>query len=78
MSETRRRSSDRFGKRNGLVRAGRRPRHIINTPFGRDVFTGDYDLLEQFAEFLAGEMEDKPHPPPRFLRKLVRRQTPGF
>jgi DNA-directed RNA polymerase len=76
MSETRRRSSDRFENKNALARIGRQPTHIINTPFGLEVLTGDYDLLEQFAEFLAGKMEDKPHPPPKFLRKLVREADP--
>jgi DNA-directed RNA polymerase len=77
VSETGRRSADLYEKRNALVRAGRRPRHIIYTPFGREVLTGDYDLLEQFAEFLAGKHPtEKPHNPPRFLRKLVREADP--
>jgi hypothetical protein len=33
MSETRRRSADRFETKNALARIGRRPQHIINTPF---------------------------------------------
>ena len=80
MSENGRRSADRFEKRNALVRARKRPRAFIYTPFGREVLTGDYDLLEQFAEFLAGKNPDghQPKPAQRFMRKLVREADPRF
>jgi hypothetical protein len=69
MSETRRKSSDRFEKRNRLETAKKRPRQFINTPFGNKL-TGDY--LEPVANFLAGKHEVKPDSPPRFMRELVR------
>ena len=69
MSETGRRSSARFNKRNRLVTAKKRPRQFINTPLGHKM-TGDF--LEQLAEFFAGNCADQPDKPPRFLRRLVR------
>ena len=52
MSETWRKSSDRFHRHNRLVTAKNRPRPFINTPFGNKL-TGDY--LEPIANFLAGK-----------------------
>ena len=70
MSETGRRSSARFKKRNQFVTAKKRPRQVINTPFGHKL-TVDL-FLEPLADFFAGKCADQPDKPPRFLRKLVR------
>jgi DNA-dependent RNA polymerase len=69
MSETARKSSARFLKRNRLASAKKRPRQFIATPFGHKM-TGDF--LKPLADFLAGKYVEQPDRPPRFLRKLVR------
>jgi hypothetical protein len=69
MSETGRKSSARFKKRNQLATAKKRPRQFINTPLGHKL-TGDF--LEPLADFLAGKRAEQPDKPPRFLRPLVR------
>jgi hypothetical protein len=69
MSETRRRSSDRFKRRNQIVTAKKRPRQFLLTPLG-NILAGEF--MEHLAKFLAGEMVDQPDPPPKFLRELVR------
>jgi hypothetical protein len=69
MTETRRRSSDRFKKRNQLESAKKRPRQFLLTPLG-NILGGEF--MEHLAKFLAGEMVDQPDQPPKFLRKLVR------
>src|SRR5262245_27519101 len=68
MSETRRRSAERFNKRNQLVTAKNRPQHIINIPLGCRV-TGD--LVTPLAALLDGKLDVRPDNPPKFLRELV-------
>lgn len=75
MSETGRRSSARFLKRNRLETAKKRPRQFIQTPFGNRL-TGD--LIATLADFLAGKLAEQPDKPPRFLRELVGGLDPMF
>jgi hypothetical protein len=76
MSETGRRSSARFLKRNQLVTAKKRPRQFINTPLGNKM-TGDF--LGPLADFFAGKYAEQPDKPPLFLREMVRElDDPSF
>jgi hypothetical protein len=71
MSETRRRSTARFNKRNRLMTAKNRPRQFIQTPLGHKLTTEEF--LLPLADFLAGKHPtDQPEPPPKFLREPVR------
>jgi hypothetical protein len=74
MSDTRRRSAERFKRRNQLMTAKHRPRQFINTGFGHNM-TRDH-FLEPLAKFLAGGYEDNPDDPPYFLRPLVKGLDP--
>jgi hypothetical protein len=69
MSETRRKRTERFSKKNRLVSARNRRRQFINTPFGNRL-TGDF--VELLATFFAGGYAEQPDDPPRFLRKQIR------
>lgn len=69
MSETQRRSAERFNKRNRLASAKNRPRLFSHTPKGNALAC---DLIGTFADFLAGKLDVKPDKPPPFLRKAIR------
>jgi hypothetical protein len=77
MSETRRRTEERFEKRSGLWTKKNRPRQFLNTPRGNALTT---DYIEYLADFLAGkhptDQPDEPHP--KFLREPVRQLEPHF
>ena len=63
LSESRRLTRERFGRRNQLKARGRKRRRVFTaTPFGRSV-TVDL-FIEPLASFLAGELPEKPYPPP--------------
>jgi len=68
MSETERRSSERFNRRNRLATAKKRPRQFIQTPRGHALTA---DFLTYLADFLAGKLTEQPLDPPRFLREPV-------
>ena len=76
MSETRRRSVETFNRRNRLVNAKNRPRQFIHTPLGR-ALTFD-EFLKPLVKFLAGERDEKPLEPPRFLREPIRLLEPSI
>jgi hypothetical protein len=75
MSETERRSSERFNRRNRLATAKKRPRPFIQTPRGHALTAA---FLTYLADFLAGKLAEQPDKPPRFLRELVGGLDPMF
>jgi len=75
MSETGRRSAERFNKRNRLATAKNRPRQFIQTPRGHTLAC---DFIVPLANFLAGKLDVQPDLPPKFLRELVRDLDPMF
>jgi DNA-dependent RNA polymerase len=70
MTETRRRSEDRFERRNALWIARNQPRPFLKTPRG-NALTADY--ITYLADFLGGKLTDQPHEPPHFLREPIRK-----
>jgi hypothetical protein len=70
MSETARRTAERFFRRNQLETGKKRPRQFIHTPMGRKMTTDK--LLGSLANFLAGKLDVQPDKPPKFMRRLVR------
>jgi DNA-directed RNA polymerase len=69
MTETHRRSAERFTRRNRLMSAKNRHRHVIQTPQGNALAC---DLIGALADFLAGKLDAQPDKPPPFLRKAIR------
>jgi DNA-dependent RNA polymerase len=77
MTETQRRSAERFTKRNRLMSAKNRPRQFIQTPKGNALAC---DFIKKLGDFLAGKLDVQPDKPPPFLRKAIRellRETDG-
>jgi DNA-directed RNA polymerase len=71
MSETRRRTAARFNKHNRLVNDKNRQKQFIHTPLGRELTLNEF--LKPLVIFLAGERDEKPEEPPKFLRDPIRR-----
>jgi DNA-directed RNA polymerase len=69
MTETQRRSVERFNKRNRQASAKNRPRQFIQRPKGNALAC---DLIGTLADFLAGKLDVQPDKPPPFLRKAIR------
>jgi hypothetical protein len=67
--EGRRRAVGRFNKRNRLVTKWAHPKPFCATPFGQKVALEV--MIQPLAEFLAGNLPDKPHKAPTFLRPLI-------
>ena len=74
LAESRRRTKERFDRRNRLKTAKGRPRPFVQTPFGRTVTLDVF--LEPLTKFLAGELDERPPKPPSDLGELVYRLEP--